>query len=191
MNSSTEFIKEGFESSDILPRIAREDKTAVADCITSYGKLVWGLARKFTKTKEDAEDAVQEIFIDIWKYAARFDGAKSPEGAFITLIARRRLIDRLRKYSIQPTVTQYESDLQNQASDAHKKLQMYTEMRYAVDALEKMNVAQRQILQMSVYGGMSHGEIAQQTGLPVGTVKSQIRRGFKKLRATIGETQPF
>ncbi|MDQ6787251.1 MAG: sigma-70 family RNA polymerase sigma factor [Acidobacteriota bacterium] len=191
MSYSAEFIKEGNESSDILQRIAREEKSAVSDCLAAYGKLVWGLARKFTKTREDAEDAVQEIFIDIWKYAARFDATKSPEGAFVTLIARRRLIDRLRKTNLQLPVMRYESDLLNQASDADKKLQMYMEMKFAVDALDKMNVPQKQILQMAVYGGMSHSEIAEATGLPLGTVKSQIRRGFQKLRDTIGVSDHF
>ncbi len=193
MNGSSEFIEPNtnIESSDILPRIAREDKTAVADCLATYGKLIWGLARKFTKTREDAEDAVQEIFIDIWKYAARFDAVKSPEGAFVTLVARRRLIDRLRKFNQQQMITRYEYDLQNEASDADKKLQMYIEMKYAVDALEKMNVPQKHILQMSIYGGMTHSEIAQMTGLPLGTVKSQIRRGFQKLRDTIGVESPL
>lgn len=191
MNGSPEFIPTNIESSDILPRIAQEDKSAVADFLAAYGKLIWGLARKFTKNREDAEDASQEIFLDIWKYAARFDAAKSPEGAFVTLVARRRLIDRLRKFKHQQMFTRFEYDLQNEASDADKKLQMYIEMKYALDALEKMNVPQRQILQMSVYGGMTHSEIARETGLPLGTVKSQIRRGFQKLRDTIGVESPL
>ncbi len=88
----------------ILQRIAKKDKMAVEECFDKYGGLVWSIAKKFTNSREDAEDAVQDIFIDIWKYAGRFDAAKSAESSFIVLLARRRLIDRLRKFNRQPKV---------------------------------------------------------------------------------------
>lgn len=172
-------------SGGILQRIAEQDKSAVGECLDQYGKLVWSLARKYTRTREDAEDAVQDIFIDVWKYAARFDARKSPECAFITMIARRRLIDRLRKSSQQPQTAVYEDALENERSDADKKLHLFVEIRYAIEALNKLGTQQKQILQMSIYGGMTHSEIAQTTGLPLGTVKSQIRRGFQKIREAI------
>ena len=172
-------------SGGILQRIAEQDKSAVGECLDQYGKLVWSLARKYTRTKEDAEDAVQDIFIDVWKYAARFDARKSPECAFITMIARRRLIDRLRKSSQQPQTAVYEDALENERSDADKKLHLFVEIRYAIEALNKLSTQQKQILQMSIYGGMTHSEIARTTGLPLGTVKSQIRRGFQKIREAI------
>src|SRR5215212_9595046 len=92
------FMKEHTENTSILQRIAGGDQTAVQDCLNQYGNLVWYLVKKFNGNAEDAEDAAQEIFIDIWRNAARFDAAKAPEAAFITMIARRRLIDRLRKH---------------------------------------------------------------------------------------------
>lgn len=184
MNSPTFDIK----SLNILKRISEGDNRAVNDCLDKYGKLVWSLARKFTRTREDAEDAVQEIFIDIWKYAARFDAAKSPEGAFVTLIARRRLIDRIRKSKTQPQTVLFESAWTNQASDADKKLQMRVEMKFVVEALEKLSLHEKQILQMAIYGGMTHSEIAKTVGLPLGTIKSQLRRGFQKIRNSLGLT---
>jgi RNA polymerase sigma-70 factor (ECF subfamily) len=81
----------------ILKRIAAGDKTAVQDCLDSYGGLVWSLARRMSPNTNEAEDAVQEIFIDVWKNAARFDESQSSETTFVAMIARRRLIDRLRK----------------------------------------------------------------------------------------------
>jgi len=184
MNSSMS-EKSASASGDILQRIAGQDKEAVGECLDAYGKLVWSLARKYTKTREDAEDAVQDIFIDIWKYAARFDARKSPECAFITLIARRRLIDRLRKSTLQPQTAVFEDAMQNETCDSDKKLHILLEVRYAVAALNKLGAQQKQIVQMSIYGGMTHSEIAQTTGLPLGTVKSQIRRGFQKIRESI------
>ena len=79
----------------ILQRINKKDKTAVKDCVDNYGNLIWALARKFTASREEAEAAVQEIFIDIWRYAGRADQSQSAEKLLIALIARRRLIKHL------------------------------------------------------------------------------------------------
>lgn len=168
----------------ILQRIAVEDKTAVEECLDKYGKLVWSLALNFLRSREDAEDAVQDIFIDIWKYAGRFDAEKSGEANFISLIARRRLIDRLRKLNRQPQTFFSEEILQNHSADSGQKLQNYIEAKEAVQHLNRLNPQQRKVIQMSIYSGMSQSEIAEITGLPLGTVKSLIRRGFQKIRET-------
>ena len=81
----------------ILQRIAAGDAAAVDDCLRQYGGLVWSLARRFSHDHAESEDAVQEVFLDVWKSAARFDEAMGSEATFITMIARRRLIDRRRK----------------------------------------------------------------------------------------------
>lgn len=197
-NSESEIISEKIEtrfyenqahqavrSPTILQRVARADKIAFEECVNFYGDFVWSLARKFTKTREDAEDAVQEIFIEIWKNAARFDPAKSPESAFIWLIARRRLIDQLRRSTRLPQNSFIECALVKLASDSHKKLQTYVEVKSAVSALNKLKPREKQVVRMSIYEGMSHGEIAESIGLPLGTVKSHMRQGLKKIRGSI------
>jgi RNA polymerase sigma factor (sigma-70 family) len=83
----------------VLERIAAGDPAAVDECIDRYGALVWSLARRHLRQHADADDAVQEIFIEIWRSAARFDPVIASEATFITMISRRRLIDRQRKQS--------------------------------------------------------------------------------------------
>lgn len=80
------------ETSTILQRIAEKDKTAVKDCIDTYGNFIWALARKFTASTEEAEAATEEIFIDIWQYCVRTGNTQSIEKKLITMIALRRLI---------------------------------------------------------------------------------------------------
>ncbi|HVF46923.1 MAG TPA: sigma-70 family RNA polymerase sigma factor, partial [Pyrinomonadaceae bacterium] len=80
----------------ILQRVADGDRTAVQDCLNTYGGLVWSIARRLLRNSDEAEDAVQEIFVDIWKNAARFDESRSSETTYIAMIARRRLIDKIR-----------------------------------------------------------------------------------------------
>ena len=83
------------KSLTILQRIARKDKTAVKECVDTYGNFIWALARKFTRSREEAEAAAQKIFTDIWRHAERDDQSPSAENLLIALIARRRLIERL------------------------------------------------------------------------------------------------
>ncbi len=82
-------------SSDILQRIAQRDKTALKDSVDNYGDLIWSMAKKFTDTTEDAEAITQAIFLNIWRYASRFEETNFDELLFISVIAHRQL----RKYS--------------------------------------------------------------------------------------------
>ena len=79
----------------ILQRIAEKDKTAVKDCIDTYGNFIWALAKKFTHSTEETEAATLEIFIDIWRYSERTDKTQSAEEKLISMIALRRLIKQL------------------------------------------------------------------------------------------------
>jgi len=87
-------------SSAILQRIAQRDKTALKDSVDNYGDLIWAMAKKFTDTIEDAEAVTQEIFLNIWRYAARFEETNFDELLFITIIARRQL----RKYKVNSPI---------------------------------------------------------------------------------------
>jgi len=86
----------------ILQRIAAGDQQAVSECIDTYSDLIWSLARRFLRSQQDAEDVVQDIFIELWSSADRFDPAKAGETTFVAMIARRRIIDRIRKLGRQP-----------------------------------------------------------------------------------------
>ena len=87
-------------SSAILQRIAQRDKTALKDSVDNYGNLIWAMVKKFTDTTEDAEAVTQQIFLNIWRYAARFEGTNFDELLFITIIARRQL----RKYKVNSPI---------------------------------------------------------------------------------------
>lgn len=85
------------KSKNVLRRISEFDKNAPGECLELYGDYVWKIARKFTKTTEEAEKATQEIFRDIWKNAEFFDSAKSDERSFITHITLKRLFKNYRQ----------------------------------------------------------------------------------------------
>jgi RNA polymerase sigma factor (sigma-70 family) len=170
----------------ILQRIASGDQKAVKECMDVYGGLVWSLARRMSDSAGDAEDATQEIFLEIWKSAGRYDPSAGSEAVFLTTIARRRLIDRLRARNRRPAHEEFNEDTTagpDTVSPAGGPIA--AEAAIAARALEKLNPAQRDILLMGIVEGMTHSEIATATGKPLGTVKTQMRRGLIKVRELI------
>ncbi len=170
----------------ILHRITQGDQTAVQDCLKKYGGLVWSLARRMSANTDDAEDAVQEIFIDVWKNAARFDEAQSSETTFIAMIARRRLIDRLRYTKRRISADSLEDIVVEPSNRADEEMQTNIEAKDAARALQQLRPEQRQVLQLSIVQGLSHQEISEAMGMPLGTVKTHARRGILQVREFLG-----
>lgn len=167
----------------LLPRVARGDQTAIDECLNRYGGLVWSLARRLSPSLADAEDASQEIFIDIWRNANRFSETVAEEATFIAMIARRRLIDRQRKLrrelNSQPID---ESTLEYASPPQTSRLELAEDASRATACLEKLRTDERQVLELSIYHGLPQSRIAERIGLPLGTVKTHARRGLSQLR---------
>jgi RNA polymerase sigma-70 factor (ECF subfamily) len=144
------------------------------------------LARKLSINQDDAEDAVQEVFIDVWKNAKRFDPGQASETTFIAMIARRRLIDRLRYANRRISTDSIEDMLVEPANRFDEKLQTTVEAREAVKALNTLRPEQQQVLKLSIIQGLSHQEISDATGMPLGTVKTHARRGLTLVREYLG-----
>ena len=138
------------------------------------------------KNSDDAEDVVQEIFVDIWKNAERFDPTQSSETTFVAMIARRRIIDRIRYSARRISPDSLEDILAEPASRAHQNMQTSIEANEAAKALDALRPEQRQVLQLSIVHGLSHQEISDATGMPLGTVKTHARRGILQARAILG-----
>lgn len=171
----------------ILHRIASGDKSAVQECLKLYGGLVWSLARRMSPNTDDAEDAVQEIFIDIWKTAGRFDETQASETTFVAMIARRRLIDRLRKSNRQLNTNSLEDVLVEPSNNSSaQQMQTSVEAREATEAMKDLRPEQQQVLKLSIFQGLSHQEISDLTGMPIGTVKTHARRGLIQIREILG-----
>ena len=169
----------------VLQRIASGDPAAVRACIDQYGALVWSLSRRLSRTSSDAEDATQEIFLDIWKSAGRFDASQGTEKMFIAMIARRRLIDRLRKTSAEPPMAG-DAELETVLwSDPGTASETASEAELAARALLDLKADQRHVLELGLLHGLSQSEIAAKLGVPLGSVKSLMRRGLIKIRAAM------
>jgi RNA polymerase sigma-70 factor (ECF subfamily) len=169
-------------SPSILLELASGSPGAMQRCMDRFGGLVWSLARRQTSSGADADDAVQEIFIDVWKSAARFDPSIASESTFVATIARRRLIDRGRRRQRRIDAAIIPEAVQPEAEPAPDLSERNEQAGRATAALEQLRPEQQRILQLSIYHGRSHEEIARSTGLPLGTVKTHARRGLIRLR---------
>ena len=163
-----------------LERIARGDRAAVGDCLDRHGSLVWSLALRFCPNRADAEDLVQDVFIELWKNAGRFDPALASETTFVAMITRRRIIDRRRKLMTQPAPDSLPEGLS--AAPAPKILERADDVAKAYKALDSLREEQRLVLSLSLRDGLTYDQIAKTVGLPLGTVKTHARRGLMRLR---------
>lgn len=178
----------------LLPRVARGEADAVQACITRYSALVWSLAKRLTHDVTALEDLVQEIFIDIWKSAERYDPSQASEATFIATIARRRVIDRQRQAARSPRLEVVDEASASGEESGFAQVDLGDEARRASAALALLKPEQRRLILMAVVEGLTHAEIATATGIPLGTVKSHIRRGLEQtaelLRPTAGGELP-
>ena len=166
----------------ILKRVADGDSRAVDECLQQYGGLVWSLARRYSTDHAESEDAVQEVFIDVWRSADRFDESAGSEATFISMIARRRLIDRHRKRSRQIDTTALVEETIPAGDVAEDQLEIADDVAQARTALEQLRTEERRVLELSIYQGLSQSKIAEATQMPLGTVKTHARRGLIRLR---------
>jgi RNA polymerase sigma-70 factor (ECF subfamily) len=172
----------------VLERIAAGDQSAVRQCMDEFSGLVWSLARRYSDSVADAEDATQEIFLEIWKSAGRYQAAMGSEVTFISTIARRRLIDRLRARKRRPQTEEFdETSFPADESEGPVPAAMASEVGAAKAALAALPADQREVLLLGIVEGMTQSEIATHTGRPLGTVKTQMRRGMHKIRQLLDE----
>ncbi|MBL8761352.1 MAG: sigma-70 family RNA polymerase sigma factor [Phycisphaerae bacterium] len=173
----------------LLQRVARGDEAAVRACLDRFGGLVWSLARRMTPTHAEAEDAVQEILVEVWKSAHRYDPGVASESAFVAMIARRRLIDRRRRAGRRLD----KNGLPETEPAASEPTEVTADEREAAGtamlAMSRLSDEQQRVLRLSLVRGMSHERIAGATGLPLGTVKTHARRGLIRLRELLGSAK--
>lgn len=192
----------------VLPSVARGEPGAAEACLDRFGGLVWSLARKYFARRGDAEDAVQEAFLSLWENAGRFDPAVASETTFVAMIARRRMIDLVRKAGAArrsldadrargadapPPVEELVAAEPNRVEAGGVLLSGFEVAEEAARVrvqLARLSEEQQRVLELALVEGQSQTQISELTGWPLGTVKSHARRGLKRLRELLAESVP-
>ena len=163
----------------LVTAIRSGDQGAMADLYDRYSSIVYAVALRVLQDTGAAEDVLQDIFMQLWRNPGAFDSSRGNMAAWLAVITRNRAIDSLRRRrpenDIADVVVSVEPDL---ASDAERS----RAMEKVRSALEAMSKDQRSALEMAYFEGLTHSEIAEKTGEPLGTIKTRIRAGLMSLR---------
>jgi RNA polymerase sigma-70 factor (ECF subfamily) len=174
------------EESALVKRVAGGDQSALRELYQRYAGRVLAIAQRCLGVRGDAEEVVQETFVEIWRRAGDFDDRRGSVGAWLTTIARTRAIDRLRSRSSANRASQASAAEAPEPvpSPGDSAIQRQTQERVR-GALAGLPAEQRQVLELAYFEGLSHSEIAQRTGQPLGTVKTRVRLAMEKLQKAL------
>lgn len=177
-----------------VARVARGDESALRHLYDELGPRVLGIAHQILRDRNAAEDVVVEVFAQVWRQADRYDDAKGSVATWIGTLACTRAIDirrSLQRHSRRESAL--EPDDVNQLLDSGVSPWLAAgdaeRARTVRTALERLPREQRRALEAAFFGGLSHSEIAEALGAPLGTVKTRIRSGLSALRLTLGSIE--
>lgn len=166
----------------ILTDIAAGDPTGVARCLDEYGGLVWTLADRYLRgQRQEVEDAVQDVFVNIWLAAPKYDASKGAEASYIATIAHRRLVDHRRRLMSQRALALRSAERDGDISEMVPEI----DRARLGEEFSRLPEDEQTAVWLSVTRGLSHREIAKATGSPVGTVKTRIRRAMLRLQVAL------
>jgi len=174
---------------ELVARIVDADQKALAALYDATVSQVFRLARSITRNIQCAEDVTEEVYWQVWRQAPRFDRRRGPVIAWLLTLSRSRALDHLRRRDEavpHPEPQMLADDTADSQNNPAARLSASESERSLNAALERLDPLPRQLLALAFYRGLSHDEIAQQTRLPLGSVKSHIRRALIALRSQLG-----
>ena len=177
------------ELMNLLDRIAAEDDTALKRLYDCTSSRLFGLALRVVRNRDAAEDVLQESFLTIWRSAGNYRASLSPPMAWLGLIVRSRALDSLRKRTSDRADLMHELDdslaetLEGDSTNPMDATEASEQAFVLHQCLTRLESKQREVVSLAYLRDLSHGELAEQLKLPLGTVKTWIRRGLEQLRA--------
>jgi RNA polymerase sigma-70 factor, ECF subfamily len=174
----------------LVRQIADRQPEALSELYNRYSPTLLGLARRILGSTADAEEVLQEVFVHVWNRGGRYDPARSSVSTWLVLITRSRAIDRLRSRRVVERThdaAHHEEPLEHTSPEGADNVFMQERRERVRRELEKLPPEQREVLEMAFYKGLTQTQIASQTDIPLGTVKTRTLLAMKKLRNALRE----
>jgi RNA polymerase sigma-70 factor (ECF subfamily) len=174
----------GTSDEELLRRVAAGDERALGDLYDRHGRTAYSLAFRVVRDAVLAEDVVQDAFVSVWRTAAAFRCERSKPSTWILTLVHRRAVDLVRREQrrrAEPLSGEYEGCTQGVDEDVELAL----ERRRVQVALRELPADQRRLLELAYYGGLTQSELAERLELPIGTVKSRMFAGLRRLESLL------
>jgi RNA polymerase sigma-70 factor (ECF subfamily) len=172
----------------LIERVAEQDREAFRQLYDGFASLIFTLAMRMLRTRPDAEDLLQEVFAQVWRQAANYRAERGSPEAWIINIARSRAIDKIRSMrrmdksfvlTDDPARAESSENVELSAAESEARVTMNS-------ALASLPEAQRKVLELAYFDGLTQSEIAERLAEPLGTVKTRIRSGLQRLKNILG-----
>ncbi len=170
----------------LIDQVKKGDKTAFKEIYSRFSQVTYNLALRILRNKEDAEEVVQEIFLQVWNKAYSYDTNRGAVSTWIINIARSRAIDKLRTLGSRDKNIEIDEEKVNSNEDFSRTIEEREESKNVIrEALDLLPVNQRVAIELVYFEGLTHVETAEKLDEPVGTIKTRVRLGVTKLKDKI------
>ncbi len=198
MPAATDWTERSRELARLLARAGLGDRAAFATLYERTSAHLFAVILRIQRDRAQAEDILQEVYVNVWRSAQSFDAAQSQPLTWLTSIARNRAIDSLRRAQTQPQIQaaptsggddEQDADVYEQVADEGdgplELLSRASDARALARCMQDLSAAQRQSVALAFFDGLSHAEVAEQMRQPLGTVKSWVRRALLALKGCL------
>ena len=170
---------------ELIAGVVKRDRGSFDLFYERYAQIIFNLCVRILKDEAEAQDVLQEIFLQIWREAERFDASRASVKTWLFTIARSRSLDRYRsRKTVRDRLEEQTEDQLQQIPDRADLQGASVAQQYVLSALSQLSPEQRLVLELSYYEGLTQEEIAERLKEPLGTIKSRIRAALIKLRST-------
>jgi RNA polymerase sigma-70 factor, ECF subfamily len=177
------------ELAGLLASVARGDKAAFESLYDQLAGPVYGVVRKVLRDPAQSEEVAQEVMLDVWRTASRFDAGRGSAVAWVMTIAHRRAVDRVRSESASAQREQKLAPGPVSGDDVAELVETALDRQRVRRCLGALTSLQAEAVKLAYYGGYTYPQVAELLGVALGTVKTRIRDGLIRLRDCMGVTQ--